>query len=764
MGRPRLLAAFEGGVPVTVPGGCFTMREGVRCVTVFHDGALKAVTGTEGSVTTIAAMVSAPECVIWIDDGLIVMPPEGVPRRFVCDGGVWRETELFPKLPPLMIVRHDTGTATAAVAVSTLHTAYTTTSQHLSDSDRESVDKAMREAYIRLSDSALLRGHYIQPVVARYRLIGEEGRVLYTSAPVIVAPANGMQGVTATLRLTGQGFMTCGATQLSAIEFVPAIEHVSAPDATWRALVRSVELQVSPQLHPYSATLPGDSSKSGASATELTMTVSLPGVDPHRDTAAQGTRVAACVAAIIDNADSVLQPMSPASDTQSELRRLREIASMRGGGVTADTSLAVSLAAPHTFTASAVARSGDLVAWGNLTVKPFEGYSLPEMSIAAAASQGSVPTAVKVTMHDGSTVVRMAMLAGHASPQLSPLLTYPSADAVEMTLLAGDKALTVPLTPTPCGRAAYYLNPALKPLTLDEERGGFVVPSASPRIRHYPSAVAVCPVDNPLAAIAVSHGDGTDISAVLAAPRHSNSFTVPSARFYLFGSGGISSMTLADNRRRVNLNLLDSRGVEGPHAVTPTDSGVAAIAGGALVSVTGTRPRTLLAHCRAKALGWSGRYGELWCTGAPAADTGDEALITSADGDVIYTRDGIGIAGCVSTGTGMMIVTTAGELLDTSEEVDAVTCIKHVSSEAHRFEPGSRVTVVSEIYGEDVSGEVTIGVSHGAPERAGACLRRLSIAGGDLNHPLCETVIVPHSHRMSLDVSLTTPWPKELRI
>lgn len=768
VGRPRTVACFESGTPVAVRGGCFTLHDGTRCVLMYHDGYLKAVVeaGDGGmEVMTVCRMDAAPSCAIGIDDGVIVMPAEGEARRFAFvgtgDGGGWSETRLFPSLPPLMIVRRDMGTAVSSVPALSLRSAYSTTSQHLSDTDQDIVDKAMREAYVRLSDGALLRGRYIQPVVARYRLIGDGGRVLYTSAPVIVAPQAGLQGVTATLALTGDGFRQVAATSLSAVEFVPEIEYTRTPDAAWEALVRSVELLVSPQLHPYSATLPGYTSKSGATATQLTLTARLPGVDPLRQSAAASTRMAVCVAAILDNADTALQPLSLPADTLSELSRLQSIASIRPVAATAETALAVNLSAPHTFNASAVARSGDLVAWGGLTVNPFDGYSLPEMAIAASSGQSAVPTAVKVTMHDGSSVVRTAVMTGSGEPVMSPLLVYPSADAVEMTLLAGSKALTVPLTPTPCGRAAYYLSPDLRPLALAEERGGFVVPSASPRRRHYPSAIAVCPVATPFDAVAVSYGDGTSIQALLPALRHSNSFTVPSARFYLFGAGGILSMTLSDNRKRVNLNLLDSRSVSSPRAVTPMAGGVAAIAGGALVTVTGARPTTLLEHCQATMLGWSDRYGELWCMGG---DGEDEAVIAADDGAVLYTRAGIGIADAVSTGTGMILVTASGQLLDTSAEEDAEVSVCHASTIGHSFSPGTCATLLGGIFGEAVSGTIALEVSHGAPERAGATLRTLTITGGDLNHPLCEPVRLPHSHLLALTISLTTSHPSKLHI
>lgn len=768
-GRPRTVASTGSSSAQPVNGGHIILPDGSVGVLITDQGQLKAAL-PDGSVKTVASVGGAVTCALPLDDGFIIMTEGRAPRRFTCslEGKELRfaETELWPDLPPLRIARHDIGTASADMPVLTLSSAYTSNDRHLSETDRSKVDKAMREAYINLSDRALLRGRYIQPVVARYRLIGEEGRTLYTSAPVVVAPETGLQGVTATLRLTGEGMRQCEISPLTATEFVPAIEATRPTNAVWDALVRSVQLLVSPQLHPYSDTLPGQNSRSAWTTTQITMQATLPGLDPSRPYAEAGTRIAGYITSILDNQDVALRVRATPHDTEAELQELRAIAGLRRPVPTPADVLAVSLSAPHTFTAATSARSGDLVAWGDLTVNPYAGHTLPEMTLSVLAGTSSLPTASLVSMHDGSSVVSTAVMTKSEQPMLSPLVTYPSADASSMTLIAGSKALTLPLIPTPGARCSYYLAPDLRPMPLTEEREGFAVPSASPRRRHYPSAVALCPVSAPFDATAVSHGDGAQLVALLPAMRHSNSFTVPSARFYMFGHGGISSMTLSDGRKRVNINLLYGRPVTSAGAVTPITGGVAALAGKALVKVTGSRPEVLVENCGGIALGWCDRYGELWCLNPPQPSGSDrgEAMIMTPDRSAAYTRDGLGPFKLLSTMAGMHLITASGDILDPSDETDAPTTVKYSVSKPHGISPRTSVPIAIPLYAHGVTGSVTIGATHGDPRRAAATLRTLTLRSGEINHPLREQLRIPHSHALTLSLSITTSHPSLLHL
>ena len=91
----------------------------------------------------------------------------------------------------------------------------------------------------------------------------------------------------------------------------------------------------------------------------------------------------------------------------------------------------------------------------------FKGW-LPCGFVIAAPAPGtdfpqSAPMAVKIGFADGSSSVRSAAISSFPPGPMSPLLVYPSADAVSMELFYERCSLRVDLRPDPSGRFAYWL-------------------------------------------------------------------------------------------------------------------------------------------------------------------------------------------------------------------------------------------------------------------------------------------------------------------
>ena len=225
VGLPATIASLPGAVGVE--GGVYTLPDGSTCVTVYHEGALKQL--VNGAITTVAHMDTPPRCVLPSEAGsLIIIPATGLPliATPATDG---RVAPVVTPLPPLSLRCMAMGTVSASIAPVTLKGSYSSTSRTLTDTDRSTLDKAMREAYLRLSDRALLHGRHIQPVLACYRLIGDGGTVIHTSSPVLVGPDSGLQAIRTTLTLSGDGMRSMTATPLTATEFNVGYSFTSEP-------------------------------------------------------------------------------------------------------------------------------------------------------------------------------------------------------------------------------------------------------------------------------------------------------------------------------------------------------------------------------------------------------------------------------------------------------------------------------------------------------------------------------------------------------
>lgn len=763
-GTPATIATLPGAIPVK--GGALTLSDGGRCIITHHQGQLKAV--TESGIKELAPLDRPPSTVMLSGDTLIVMPEDSSP---ICipmgTAGTSSGTRGTRQTTVITLTRMDMTAVTAEMAAVTLKGSYDTSSRTLTDTDRATLDKGMREAYVRLCDLAHLQRRYIQPVVARYRLIGEGGCVLYTSAPVLISPEGGLQATRATLHLRGEGFRQTSGARLTATGFTIGLCYSRTPDAEWHAKVRSVEVLVSPQLHPLSTSLPGTFTRTGSSTGQLTFTHTLPGLDPLEPPGSPGGHLAMCITSIIDNADTTLRQTHAVRDTLGEISMLKSIAALPVSAPTADRLMQVRLSPPHTFTARSAARSGDLVAWGNLTAIPFDGYTLPEMASETAVSTGSTPTAVQLTMHDGSTVVSQAVMYKLSALTLSPLLLYPAPDACSITLIAGKKSVTLPLMPSPCGKWAYYLSPDLTPVSFTDDTQGFVTPPSAPGLHRYPSGIAVSHESSPLIPLAASAGDASELHSLLPSMRHSNSLTAQTARFHALGTGGISSVTLNERRTRISINQLYACSITDYRSATPIPGGVAALTGNRLIAVTGSRqPYTILDGIPQGMLGWEDSRGELWVI--PGGDR--EISVIAADGKSLHTRASYGVTDILSSPQSLILVTGDGKLMDASaEDNTAEGTAGYAVTVPCALRPGSSAMLHVAVSGEHLQGTVSVKASHTPPIGSSGTdtslpLATFSIARGTLRHPIAGRLVIPHCHYLTLHIELTSSSPCTIRL
>ncbi|MDE6378472.1 MAG: hypothetical protein K2K72_06990 [Duncaniella sp.] len=759
-GQLTLRSMTPGNAPV--PGGLMRMADGEECLIVYREGTLLAFRGVEETV--VATMAAPPRFVLPADDGnaILVMPRGERPvlYRYEAASGSWSEGELYPDLPAITLVRNDMDTVTVPIPALTLKGDYNTTSRSLTQPDADSVTAAVAKAYTDLCAQAAARGQFLQPVVARYRLRALDGSVVYTSAPMVISAAAGMQATRTRLELTGDGGRQASLVPLTATLFT--VSHTfSAPlPQQWSRLLQGVEILVSPQLQPYAEGLPSQIRHTASSATMQTFTVSLPGTD--RDGAS--SLPARTVAALLDNEEdpACWTPLStrPVLTLKQECALISSLLKLSAPYPDEQTRLERRLSPPHSFTAGCGARNGDLMAWGNLEVLPFGGYSPAEMVTGRVHSEwAACPMAAAVTMADGSVHVSSITLSNTEVASFSPLLAYPAPDAVELTLIAGRKRVTVSLHPTPSGRYSYWLSSDLAPLTPGDTLPSFLLPAKVEKRCQLPGAVALCSADTPLRPLAVSRTDCSVIHSIHATPRLANSLNSAESRFYALGTGGVYSLSPALNRSRLRISCIDQRPLLSPLLATEMPGGVAALLDGSLVTFTGTRVNELISPCAGVALAWNSRHRELWLSQADSA----EALVTDLTATDRWRRQlpSTG-ATLLSAGGAGRIVPADGRIYDLNSEGAQGGVTVGLTAVMSSLPAPATVALLSlPLYGTGITGTISLSASYhpagatGATASATARLFTLQFKHGvSPAHQLMESFIVPHAHYLTLRLEL----------
>ncbi|MCM1522647.1 MAG: hypothetical protein NC039_08355 [Muribaculaceae bacterium] len=744
VGSPRRIMLKNSRVRV-VDGLCYAHGDGTETFFYSVPGKLMAY-NTAGREQELAAVIGDVCHGITDGDGVIVFGEDGSPRRFVCDKtGRWEEREISLDITPYIIERRDMSVETAEVADVKLAGTYDQRNHQLTSEDADKLGTALSEAYRHLVDGAAGAGCMVQPVLARYRLYGLDGRVLYTSAPVMVAPADGVQAVSGEA-LVSAGESTVSGMRLTArafrLELVPSV----VADPLRDTYVGRVELMVSPQLHPYIDGVPANCSYKGADGGVVRYEVNIPGYTE------QSSPVKARMLSVLANVEKSFRPDATVVPTLKD--DLKTLSSLQIGGSAAPFI-------PSAFKARCSARNGSSVLYGGLTFAPFSGYALPEMAIVSEATEWGIPTAVRVTMADGSTVVR-AVTSGRTMSALSPLLLYPSPEARSMLIITDEGRMECPLTPSPCGRWSYWVNPGCVPLSPPEGGSGFILPSASPSDQEYPDALAVASADDPLRLLTVTHAGVGRVTALAAAPRSGMSWDFARAGFYAMGVQGIAGVQPSSALTSVHTSIIDKRGVKAGRCVAQTVGGVAAVAGGELLQLTGSRVKTLLSPCDADMVGYSTTHQGL--------------LYGSAEGSALnllttpLNTISPGVSALIALSDRLIGVDEgSGRFYDLSVEVDGDQTIEITAVARIDASGWTRGMLRLPISGRSLYGTVRITPVFTNPinpinSTPTPWLPATTLTlRGDIDHPVVSHVLLPHCHGVRVEVKITTPYPKYFR-
>ncbi len=544
------------------------------------------------------------------------------------------------------------------VAARDLRDTYDGRSVAFSNADSDSLADDLLRAYEKLAYAAGASGMCMQPILARYRLEGRHGEMLFRSAPVVVMPESGFQcmdEMSTKLSDTGR----CRESfSVSAHAWRLRLISAESHEAVGNGEVERLVVEATVPIHPVS--FGGVQSTAlnldGASGTRLRFFVPGCAVTMAKATKRVAERLRQvyihCEDAFRDVAE-VKRPfdgMGPVSvdfspygaGMQTAKEQTASIDRLIAVKVEGRNAILACCRPPHRFYAAACDRVGENMVWGNVTARRYQGYPL-EMFALSTAVEGDWKGSVTVTMADGEERAVVGSIGRRGAPtMLSPLLVYPSADAVEMTIgmERGNERFrsTFPLTPAPDGLSAYYLDPQCKLVELEPSEEEFAFENYVVGQRTFECAAISAPLSdcfNPVSAAEAADGK---IVAVRSVERRAGGWNYSQRRVYLFSLGGTQLGRLDSKGEWASFNPFDSRVVERADAVVATTDDrypIVFIAGGDLLGLTPSSLTTLASSISGKTLEWDANRNELHIYGE-----GNSEAVMQQLGQGYYLRAG----------------------------------------------------------------------------------------------------------------------------
>ena len=626
------------------------------------------------SPVPLVTLSSPPTAMVSVDATTALIFTADACRYADYDGTSWSVRADLQQFPPVSIRATDTHWFSSVVADRTL-SGYSRWEGHLNADDTTAVTADLLHAYTEICTSASASHYYLQPVVARYRLVNHCGTTVFRSSPVVIAP-EGLQcvdAITANVTTAGGQFKNLSSYTVAALGFRLAVNVASSLADNWKTVVDRLVVEVSPQFNPIDAKGLAFTRMENATSSSGILRMMLPGADSASATVR--ARIASSLAAL----DTVLTPVanivspfdaavnSPQVDIDLLYTSQPMLTSLKVSAKTAKTKAreAVLLTNAFRFGAEVAEIVGDDLILASPTAHRSIGFSPFSFVTAASPDDGTWRAYVRVRLSDGNVVVNSFAGYGPEPTVLSPLLTYPSADAVEMEIAVKGSDGVVrkdvfPLTPIVGAEMSVWLADTLSPLSLPISAVPYIVPAATLIPIAMPATIAVAKVPSPnVATAAVTVADGR-IVAVTPSRRSSSSWDFARLHLYAFATSGIYTVAVHSARDALTATLIDRRSVASRSAVAIGEREVFAIAGGDLVSVSSSTVTTIEGGVSAEALGFDPHFGELWMV-----DSGGNVTIRTATGyyrrTLSATRiDSVGGTLFVADGTSLAVAGDEG--------------------------------------------------------------------------------------------------------
>lgn len=723
-------------------------------------------------------------CAVPDNGSALIMTPEGAVRLSPQTDGTAILRGCSGDYPAVIIYGEDGAGISESTQGCSLSMIYGD-GESLRGSDRRRMSDDVADTYSRLAARAAALGAFIQPVLCGYKLYDRRGNLLVASEPMLIGALAGAQCTGIVEAAYDRDSLRVRPVALHATSWRPVVgitpQAVAHPLA---AAIARCEVWISPQFHPFdpdAAASPFIGTRNGTNDIRVYLPGRSNGLSEAtygtsesilRDAVARFDTLAVCAATIHNPfaAEGSIVIDAPREDSAAATHR--RLAKALDTPVAFTAPEQSRLEAPHAFSAACCSASAGCVAWGDITALRFKGWPVETFAAASDPDSGAWHAALAVGFASGNEkVVSVSQGLSHAPTALKAMLSYPSPDATEMTVILsrGGKVYrqTFPLRPDASGRRAVYVDRTFRPVFPAEDPDGiFAVPAPAQAPLPMPSAIVLASSVDPLTPIVVVRGAAGRIKAIVAANAGNQAWEYGRNRFIAATTSGIYSLTADLPRRSCSMRMLDSRG---------TARGDAVCAAGAYIRILAkdTSGRTDLLETSAAGniktvasdlpydiIGLNGARNELWLADSRHPDS-VKAFVADAATYRGFTVDPPGIVAFTVCGGSCYALTSDGALLaldrDAMPRSVRIALTARPDIGAGRFTPRF---VMLHCSSGAIDGTLTIkATGHGTAPKA--VLSRLKISGALRSSLLCRLVSPP---REGLETTLEADVSGDFRI
>lgn len=755
------------GIPTEILNGrynpivIFRHNDGMETLFVNASDLLYTVNSNNNNIPQyLCNLPSLPLCAIANNSGIIIMTRQGAFRiDYDCENQRWIALGLQPDFPTFSFRITKTAEFSQFINKRNLSGSYGTQSSALNSADLKNMSADMLTAYKQISQKASDAGYFIQPVLARYKLVDKNNNTLFTSCPVIVGLPSGIQTID-NIEIEMPDYTTLNGYELKATGFKLSVVTPEHSISTWNDVVEAIVIETLPIIHPIIDTAQASHRIESKEATGAIVRAYLPGV---------ATDMAVNLQHFADDVVQLLENWEENIEKQSRIARPLAINPLEPIDLqlcdfTSDYTKndIKPINSYDTFIAECSGVLGDMVTWAGITTKQYKGFPIDMFAI------GHENTTWRGYSHvscKDSSLVNNSQSNNIAPTTFSPLIIYPDGAAQSITLTLSKngavKSIKLPLTSSPSGRFAYFINPGFIPITLAQEIEAYIIPAHSATEQQYQGGIAIADADCPMSLTVFDNIAQGRIMAVTPAVRSTSAWDFARKHLYLFADTGIYTLAVNASRTALSAHVIDQRCITSPRAVTYTHDGVLAVASNDLVKVMGARAITLDNDTDFKSIAYSSRFNELWIK----RNNGQLLIKDLTDGGY-YFRD-ITIENMIVL-SDRLLLTDSNGIYDASQESTTpeikVRWNKRISIDGNLFPKLCRChdmpvlrDVMWRVFANNLNGQLAVYGDYGsARDNDNRYLLSKFIVSGPLNTPISGKIIAPQLPYISVTVEAVT--------